>query len=491
MRCAVYIRVSTDKEEQKTSITNQRLLFEQYVQERGWDITEIYIDIESGTTPNRENLKRLISEMPTKKFDAILAKELSRLSRNGALSYTIRDLAELYDIKLITLDGAINMLENSVNMFGLYTWIYESEAQKTSDRVKVALSTQAKQGNFMGSTAPFGYFIKDKKLMIRLDFTPDIVRKIFNDYLQGDGFDRIAKNLTAMNIPTPAALLGKKNGSFVWHGSTVRKILENQHYIGDLVQGKETTTSVTQKRRKKVNVDNQIIVQNTHEAIITSSIFFAVQNLIEQRKIAPPTPQLRLFSNLLFCKDCGKGMHYRSNRKGYTCGTYNKKGVDYCTSHLITEDSLYKAVLDDLNNLLQPLDTSYTVKNIKSMLQNRVKQLKKQRTTYQNNYKKVKRENDIAFKKLINGTISREEYTLFINSEPQNLSLLESKQSSTELLLQHLSSPDTLNILLESVTNQYVTTLTPSILNTFISKIEIGEADTLYIHYNFFTPKYI
>ena len=60
MRCAVYIRVSTDKEEQKTSITNQRLLFEQYIQERGWDITEIYIDIESGTTPNRENLKRLI-----------------------------------------------------------------------------------------------------------------------------------------------------------------------------------------------------------------------------------------------------------------------------------------------------------------------------------------------------------------------------------------------------------------------------------------------
>ena len=183
-------------------------------------------------------------------------------------------------------------------------------------------------------------------------------------------------------------------------------------------------------------------------------------------------------------------MHYRSNRKGYTCGTYNKKGVDYCTSHLIREDSLYKAVLDDLNNLLQPLDTSYTVKSIKSMLQNRVKQLKKQCTT-QNNYKKVKR-GYIAFKMMeytVEYNLTRRNNTLyqFATTKP----LLESKLSSTELLLQHLSSPDTLSILLKSVTNQYVTTLTPSILNTFISKIEIGEDDTLYIHYNFFTPKYI
>lgn len=488
MRCAVYIRVSTDKEEQKSSIINQKLLFEQYVKEKNWSITELYIDVESGTTPNRENLKRLIDDMPNKKFDAILAKELSRLSRNGALSYSIRDLAELYDIKLITLDGAINMLENSANMFGLYTWIYESEAQKTSDRVKIALSTQAKQGNFMGSTPPFGYLVKDKKLIIRSDFTPNVVRKIFNDYLNGEGYDKIAKNLTIMNVPTPSALLGKKNSSFIWHGSTVCKILENQHYIGNLVQGKETTTSVTQKKRKKLDSNHHIIVKNTHEAIIPPSIFFAVQNLMQQRKIVRPAAKTRLFSNLLFCKDCGKGMHYRSNRSGYTCGTYSKYGVDFCTSHLVKENMLYKAVLDDLNNLLKPLDTTYILENLEPLLRNRIKELKKQCATYSNNCKKVQKENDFAYKKFIAGTISRNEYTQFINLESQDISLLEEKLSSIQLVLNHLLSPNTLDTLLESVINQYVTCLSPSILNTFISKIEVGENNVLYIHYNFFAP---
>lgn len=130
MRCAVYIRVSTNREEQKSSIQNQRLLFQQYTTERSWKIIEEYVDIDSGTTPKRENLQRLIDDMGKDKFDIILSKELSRLSRNGALSYQIKENALKYNLNLITLDGAINTLEDSSEMFGLYTWIYENEAAK-------------------------------------------------------------------------------------------------------------------------------------------------------------------------------------------------------------------------------------------------------------------------------------------------------------------------------------------------------------------------
>ncbi|MEC0245649.1 recombinase family protein [Paenibacillus chitinolyticus] len=132
MRCAVYIRVSTDKEEQKSSLENQRSLFYQYLEDRGWDVFDFYVDVESGTTGKRENLQRLIRDAKTRKFDVIVAKELSRLARNGGLSYQIRDMAWDNSVHIVTLDNAINTIEGNGEMFGLYAWMYEQESQRTS-----------------------------------------------------------------------------------------------------------------------------------------------------------------------------------------------------------------------------------------------------------------------------------------------------------------------------------------------------------------------
>lgn len=108
MRCAVYVRVSTDKEEQKDSLKYQQELFYNYIAEKGWDIYKFYIDVESGTTEKREELQKLIEDAQNKEFDIILAKELSRLARNGELSYKIKNLCENQGIHIITLDNAIN-----------------------------------------------------------------------------------------------------------------------------------------------------------------------------------------------------------------------------------------------------------------------------------------------------------------------------------------------------------------------------------------------
>lgn len=125
MRCAIYVRVSTDKEEQKSSLENQKNLFLKYVSERGWTVFDFYVEIESGTTSKRPVLQQLIADAKAKKFDMILAKELSRLARNGGLSYEIRDVILNNNLDIITLDNAINTPEGNVHMFGLYAWMYE------------------------------------------------------------------------------------------------------------------------------------------------------------------------------------------------------------------------------------------------------------------------------------------------------------------------------------------------------------------------------
>lgn len=136
----------------------------------------------------------MIEDAQDKKFDIILAKELSRLARNDELSYKIKNLCEKNQgIHIITLDNAINTLTGNTNMFGLYTWMYEQESQNTSNRVKETLKTRAKKGLFKGSNPPYGYEVKEGKLFIRDDETPEIVRKIFREYLEGSGRESIAR----------------------------------------------------------------------------------------------------------------------------------------------------------------------------------------------------------------------------------------------------------------------------------------------------------
>lgn len=128
MRRAIVVRVSTGRIEQETSLENQKRMFYRFVADHGWDIYDFYVDQKSGTTEKREGLQRLFKDGINGNYDIILAKELSRLARNVPLAYKIRDMVELQNLELITLDGAINTIEKKGNMFGLYAWIHELEA---------------------------------------------------------------------------------------------------------------------------------------------------------------------------------------------------------------------------------------------------------------------------------------------------------------------------------------------------------------------------
>ncbi|TCT18902.1 DNA invertase Pin-like site-specific DNA recombinase [Melghiribacillus thermohalophilus] len=341
-------------------------MFYRYIEEKGWDIYELYIDVQTGTTAKRESLQRMIEDAEEKKFDVILAKELSRLARNGELSYKIKNLCENKGIHIITLDNAINTLTGNTNMFVLYAWMYEQESQHTSNRVKETLRTRAKKGLFKGSIPPYGYYLKDGKLYIRNDHTPNVVRRIYNEYLNGCGRDSIAKRLFNEGVPTPAEVAGKKNAGDKWNESTIKFILTNPHYVGDLVLGRETTVSVTNKKRKKVSRKDQIIHRNTHEAIISREVFNTVQEQLQLRSSKFPAPEKHLFTNILYCADCGKGMWYRKNRKGYICGNYARHGKKACSSHIVKEEFLKETILTDIKKLEAEINKEEYVKQLEA-----------------------------------------------------------------------------------------------------------------------------
>lgn len=487
MKCAVYTRVSTDKEEQKQSLINQKELFTNYIKEKNWDLFDFYVDVQSGTTAKRTDLKRLINDATEKKFDIILAKELSRLARNGKLSYELKDLCQKNNIHMITLDNAINTLEEKTNMFGIYAWLYENESQTTSNRVKAALDSRARSGKMKGSHAPFGYF-KDAsgKLIPKNDFTFDAVKRIFKEYLSGTGYEAIARDLIRDKIPTPSQVSGKINFGVTWHGSTVRLILTNRAYIGDLVQSKETTVSVTTKKRRKNKVEDLIIVPNNHEPIILKEDFELVQEILKSRKTIKPKQQFHLFSNTLFCSDCGKGMHYRANRRGYVCGNYDKRGIIACTSHIVREAELVDLIKNDINTLLKQFRNTNIEDKLNKTLEKEKRKLINSISSIEKDIEKLNINKNKALGKLIEELISKSDYDFYILDINNKISQLDSSLLGHKNKLSKLESNNHLKSL-EDLSQAYlkIDELTSEILNRFIERIEIKEDGSPRIFYRF------
>ena len=489
MRCAIVVRVSTGRIEQASSLENQKRMFYRYVADKGWDIHDFYIDQKSGTTENREGLQRLFEDGIKGRYDIILSKELSRLARNVVLAYKIRDMVERYNLDLITLDGAINTIEKKGNMFGLYAWIYELEAQNTSERLKLMFKTKAQIGEFNGSNPPYGYQVVNKKLVIRKDQTPDVVRRIFREYISGKGFDSIARGLYNDDVTTPSQLAQKTNATTKWHGSSVRKILENPHYTGTLNQCRDHKLNVTSKTRKINPISDQIIIKNSHEPIIPIEDFLIAQELIKSRKRTRPQSEKYIFTNTAICNDCGRGMHFKKNRKGYICGNYNKHGAKACNSHYISQDELLIIVKNDLNRLYKKVNKDhYFQKLIRETTLKKVKL----RETIENNIEELeakKRDKTNLVIALSNGLISNDDYQLAINTLNEVITTIETDNSKISKELEHQDIEKDLKEFKKNLsTFAVLQSVTPQLLHTLIDRIEINTDGTANIHYRFKEP---
>lgn len=282
MRVAVYARVSPWDDSQ--TITAQLQLFKNYVIEQDWELYDIYTDGEFGSKTNHAGIQRLtdhngiqklIQDANDKKFDIVLSKQLTRLTRKDLTLYQTLIFNQIH---FITLDGAINTLEdNGVN----FELIKKAETSCISNRVKDSYVVRALKG--CCDKAPYGYTLKDGKLLLPNDGPSEIVKRIYKEYIGGKSFNAIARSLSNEGVPTPAQIKGYKNAGMYWQGSTIRQILERDIYVGRLVARKTTISPATNKRIIN-KPENWIINENTHEAIISKEEFDVVQQLIKTRK---------------------------------------------------------------------------------------------------------------------------------------------------------------------------------------------------------------
>jgi len=334
MKCAIYARVSTD--EQGTSIVNQQEYFKDYIQRNGFEIFDIYNDEAfSGTeTTKRLSFQRLLEDGKNKRYDVLLAKSYSRFGRNQRETLTALALLFEYGIRIIFVEDGLDSLRDK-GQFGLFAWLAEQEARKISERIKLTWQLYNQQGKIHNTKETYGYrYNRDLHNFVVVEKEAEIVRSIFNLYLEGNSLRTIAMFLNDKKYPT-------KHKSR-WFSKVIRDMLQNEFYLGHLIQGKNKKIDVTIKKTEYVEKKKWFIHKNNHEGIITEEIFNAVQKEMkkraEYRKSENPTRQSTayLFSNLLRCKICNYGFTHRKRSNGkrlsyYLCSAYASLG--YASGH--------------------------------------------------------------------------------------------------------------------------------------------------------------
>ena len=367
-KVGIYVRLSQEDSRagESVSVENQKLMLTKHVKEMGWELKEIYCDDGfSGTNQNRPAFQRMIADVKQGFINTVLIKDLSRLGRNYL---EVGNLAEIFlpehGCELISLNEKID------EMMFLRNWFNEQYCSSTSKKVRAAKKICAENGKYLGSYAPFGYR-KDPENKHRLIVDKDtatVVRKIFELRAQGKGYKVIAGHLNETGVIAPRDYYYRqKDGAnpvrsnHLWNDCTVKWILQNEAYIGNIVQLKSSTVSYKNRKTVQKPKEEWIRAEGMHEPIVDFDLWEKVQYIGQKhyRPRAKSDGTVSVFSGLLVCAGCGFKMRSHTKRKTrkdgslyehptFICGNYAQSGKTACTTHFISEDSLKELVAEQI-----------------------------------------------------------------------------------------------------------------------------------------------
>lgn len=496
----IYIRLSReddDKNYESESIVNQRSLLLQYARENNLNIYDIYIDDGySGTNFDRPGFKKLISDIENKKINMVITKDMSRLGRDYIGT---GELVEKYfpehNVRYIAVtDNIDTFLDNSNNDIAPFKAIMNDfYAKDISKKIRSSLKAKMKEGKYIGGRAPFGYR-KDPKDKNHLIINPEqsiIVKRIFEMCLSGKSPFKISKQLTIEHIKTPAEYydFNWNNNCYlhygVWHSKTIRDILTNRTYTGDLVQNKRNKVNYKIKKITKNNLKDYIVVENTHEPIIDKNIFYEVQKRLPKNVGRNEKKEYYLLDGLLYCGDCGHRISVTPRRKKdnrcYTICNYYRTYINdkVCTTHSNNYDILEKIILETLKKCcLNYIDKKYIKdKVIYSLDDNNEIIIKKEIDNLIKEIKQINSNLDTIYIDKLNKNINNEQFERIKNRLELDLDNKQKKYNELINLLNDKSNDENKNISINRYVDKFLSMnlLTRELIVNLIERIEIFE----------------
>ena len=376
---ALYCRLSRDDgaEGESNSIANQKKLLAKYAKEHGFTNTKFYLDDGyTGTNFNRPGFQQMLEDMEMGYISTVIVKDSSRFGRNylEVGQYTDYYFPE-HNIRFIAINDCIDS-ENGEDDFSAFRNVMnEMYAKDISRKVRSSHRLRGNAGEPL-SQPPYGYMKspENKKKWIIDPDAAEVVQRVFRLCIEGNGNETIARILQDDKVLVPQAYWqskglprgGKKTqpNPYKWCKTTIARILDQQEYCGDIINFKSYSKSFRNKTRVENPKENWAVFKDVHEPIIDRETWERVQALTKNSKRRKPKNEnvkKSIFTNLLYCGDCGHKLWFNINKQNpsirfYSCSNYKGLRGTCESTHYVREDSLEQVVKMELFKLATYLD---------------------------------------------------------------------------------------------------------------------------------------
>ncbi|MCL2445906.1 MAG: recombinase family protein [Oscillospiraceae bacterium] len=501
---AFYIRLSKedDSEKESESVTNQRRLLQEFAQKHRLSVAGEYIDDGySGTSFDRPDFKRMIADIEAGKINMVLTKDMSRLGRDYIQTgHYLERFFPANGVRYISLlDGVDTGVDSTANDITPFRAIMnDMYAKDISKKIASVKRDKQRRGEFIGWKPPYGYRQSphSKNVIVPDDEAASVVRRMFELALTGVSCRQIAAHLNEAGVPTPAvyakltpARMGPYSGQ--WAAERVNATLKNEVYIGNMVQGRQRKINYKIKECRKMPPEEWVIVEGTHEGLVSRDVFDRVQRLIESRQRTRSRTYDYLLKGIIHCHECGYPLGVINRKSGgrellyFVCRTYQRFTKESaCTCHCVRVEIITAAVLEQINALCreyldrdrcaQVVAKQQTQNNAAELREKELVQLQTQLTAKLDsvyNDKLAGVLDDADFQRIY-GSIKEQRQRLQVKIKQLQRNVpppAPPEQQAQELVERFLASTDTNRELLVSL----------------IERIELTEQKELHIHWRF------
>jgi DNA invertase Pin-like site-specific DNA recombinase len=371
---ALYERLSRDDELQgeSNSITNQKKILEDYALKNGFaNLSHFTDDGISGTTFDRKGWSAMLAEVEAGNVVAVICKDLSRIGRDYLkVGFYTEVLFREKGVRFIAISNNIDSATGENEFAPFMNIMAEWYARDTSRKIKTVLHAKGNSGKHMTNSAVYGYrkSLDDRNLWLIDEEAASIVRRIFQMTIEGKGPYQIARTLTDEKVTRPSVYVALRDGGmytpagasepYNWGGNTVENILARREYMGSTVNFRTHKDSYKDKKQKYRSQKEWVVFDGTQEAIVDGETWNTAQKCRKTKRRYTSTGEANPLTGLVYCADCGSRMY---NHKGtlagkydsqdsYVCNKYSKYPPK-CTMHYIKTSVLRTLVFDAIKSV--------------------------------------------------------------------------------------------------------------------------------------------
>lgn len=519
-KVAIYIRLSKEDgdREESESVTNQRKILEAFAKENKYQIYDEYVDDGyTGTNFNRPNFQRMIRDIENKKVNMVITKSLSRLGRDYI--ETGRYIETYFPEKKVRyiaiLDDVDTFLDRNCDTVAFKNIMNDYYAKETSRNIKKTKNKKKLEGVYYTAYAPFGYRKINKLGNLEIDeVQAEIVKRIFDLFLEGKGTYQISNLLTKEGIDPPGLQMkmtsvvnNARNTTDKWNHNTVRRILSNQIYIGNCVQNKSKKISYKSKKMIALPEEKHTIIKDHHKAIIPTEKWELVQKMLGVQKNAKIRENDVMFKGLLYCSHCNNKLFIRTKidhnksgdviRRYILCSTANTQSSDRkCYKRYIKYDAFEEQALSIIAETLEKYINSNAFKNEDALkkileLQSNKGCLLKKIEKINKDLEKVNKKISTLYNDKLNGLLEEQDFKFFSEGLVNERYRIQRILKKAEIELESFEE-DFVNNRIKLDMQKVIKNLSKGkafnkeMINQLVNRIEIDKDNHAVIHFNFY-----